>query len=229
MKRILSLILLLCLSLSLSACTLYESHQLAKPLPPEPTESPTQVPSKTPRPSRTPYPTPSPRPTPGPEPTIPPKPVLPTGLEYTNEARGYKLTFPESFRGYYYVNDENPDHIFIAFYGKSKSGTIFLLEHGRHGIPIFSVLLESEIDNPSPIDNKRLLGTAGGKNYYYGTGTDVFLSPLFVSEESIGKTSYGGFVIDETEYKLAKEDRARAEQMMEDTKDIIFTPPFLNS
>ena len=120
MKRILSLILLLCISLSLSACTLYESHQPAEPLPPTPTERPTQTPSKTPRPSRTPYPTPSPRPTPGPEPTIPPKPVLPTGLEYKNEARGYKLTFPESFRGYYYVNDENPDCLGVYFYGKRR-------------------------------------------------------------------------------------------------------------
>ena len=129
-----------------------------------------------------------------------------TSLSYENMECGYKLTFPESWLGYYIINDQRPNDMSIYFYGKSIAGTVIYEKIGCYGLPMFAIVNE-DILNSGAFDSSIKIGTACGINYYYVrfTGTDLNLLM------NVASGVYPDF--DETEKQLAGEEWEKVEEM----------------
>jgi hypothetical protein len=146
----------------------------------------------------------------GDEPDIEPE----QGIVYRNEKLGFELTFPESWRGWYVINEMNENVIEVAFYGKSKTSTVEFFDkfdiRGRH---MFFVGNETFADEPF-LDSVEEIGKVDAVKFYYGTRTDCAVCVLSDVET---------FSEDEKEIALAKADLEKAMQMLDDVNDILKT------
>lgn len=139
-----------------------------------------------------------------------PGPELPESNIYVNAECGYKFAFPKEWVNWYFVNDNNPEIATVRFYGKSIRGTIMekaiLSEDFDYGLTMFFILSEDEAEKGF-YDNLTKMGTAKGKDYYFGTTTDVSLAPIIEHKDF-------WFDSDE-EIELTKKDWEKAKTMME--------------
>lgn len=139
-----------------------------------------------------------------------PGPKLPESNIYINEEAGYKFAFPKEWVNWYFVNDENPEIATIRFYGKSIRGTIMekaiLSEDFDYGLTMFFILSEEEAEKGF-YDSLTKMGTANGVDYYFGTTTDVSLTPIIEHQEF-------WFDSDE-ELELTNKDWEKAKIMMD--------------
>jgi len=93
--------------------------------------------------------------------------------EYSNQKCGYKLTFPEDWLGYYYVQENDNGNATVIFVGKSKAYSTQLEDiTGYVGREIFYIVDEETV-NTETLDSRFKIGTAKGVNYYYATGTSA--------------------------------------------------------
>lgn len=147
-------------------------------------------------------------------------PELPTSNIYVNEQCGYKLTFPKSWLGWYYIDEVHPECICVYFFGKSMTGTFLIRhfeervreEHKTYGLRMFYIMTEKVMNNGT-FDSIRYIGTAHDTNYYFATGTDATLPALTLSWEYWDD-------ITEEEIELAQKDWEKVEQMnYEDVTD----------
>lgn len=139
-----------------------------------------------------------------------PQPV--TEREYINRECGYKITFPESWLGWFLIDDSNPEAVDIRFYGESIFGRF----GGRsstcdYGILMFTIVTESEIyENPdwgTTYDGTYLIGYANGERIY--DGATARNQGLF---EDASNTDY----YDESERERAKKDHLKFNEMGRD-------------
>ncbi len=147
-----------------------------------------------------------------------PGPELPTSNVYVNRQCGYKLTVPESWLGWYFIEDSNPECLEIYFYGKSIAGTVLYLkdgfdEYNNYGQFLFYIMTEAELKKGT-YDSIRKLGTINGINYYSATGTGATLALL--------SHNYEAWEHYEGEVELVKKDWIQGDKM--DYYDIIFEP-----
>jgi len=140
-------------------------------------------------------------------------PELPSSNIYVNEQCGYQLTLPESWLGWYYIDEVYPECICVYFFGKSITGTFLIRhfeerageEHKTYGLRMFYIMTE-EIMNNGTFDSIRYIGTAHDTNYYFATATDATLPALTLSWEYWDD-------ITEEEIELAQKDWEMVEQM----------------
>jgi len=126
-------------------------------------------------------------------------------LVYINSKCGYQLTFPESWRGYYVIDEINNDIVRINFFGKSKTGTISLKPYGFDGLPMFMIIKESALEEN--LDSVRKIGTVNGINYYFATGTGSYLGGLYeIADTQSAARQTADYEVDEIELDLAKKD-----------------------
>ncbi len=146
----------------------------------------------------------------------PPLPEFPKGNEYINEKHGYKLTFPDSWTGYYYIDESDADLPEIYFYGKSYFGRYFPFTYTeKFGCDMFAVVTKQFIDDPSSIyDNERKVGNVGETQYYYATLRKDAHMEMFMYPEK--------YISNAEEIALALEDYKKIQSM--DMDDVIFTP-----
>ena len=143
-------------------------------------------------------------------------PKFPESNEYINEKHGYKLTFPDSWKGYYYIDESDADLPEIYFYGKSYFGRCFPFTYTeKFGCDMFAVVTKQFIDDPSSIyDNERKVGNVGETQYYYATLRKDAHIEMFMYPEK--------YISDAEEIALALEDFKQLEAM--DMNDVVFTP-----
>ncbi len=150
-----------------------------------------------------------------------PGPELPTSNVYVNRQCGYKLTVPESWLGWYFIEDADPECLEIYFYGKSIVGSIWTRyysdifddKYKAYGQLMFFVMSEDAL-NSGTYDSIRKLGTINGTNYYSATATSVTVEIL--------DDGYEAWADYEGEPELMKNDWKQAQKM--DYRDIIFEP-----
>ena len=70
-------------------------------------------------------------------------------LIYKNEAEGYQITFPESWRGFYMVTEQRYGDVCIGFYGKSKTGQMTLetgTENEFYPFHLFNITKRGDVE-----------------------------------------------------------------------------------
>jgi len=143
--------------------------------------------------------------------------ILVQTIVYKNEKLGFELAFPESWRGWYVINEIRENAVEVAFYGKSKTSTVeFLEEDGKPGLHMFFVANEAFIEESPFLDGIEEIGTVGAMKFYYATTTDWPLGVLFDGGMSSDTN-------DETETLLIISDFEKAMQMTDEVGDIILT------
>lgn len=143
---------------------------------------------------------------------------------YVNLEYGYQLTFPESWQGWYEVDDTESGKLRIKFVGKSKTGSVAAEEYFGGGLPMFFIVPESDVNNGEMLDSVREIGEARNVKYYYATGTGSDLGALVsIADESSAVRQIADYEVDEEELRLAAEDWEKVQEMLEDVDEILLS------
>jgi len=144
-------------------------------------------------------------------------------LVYRNEAAGYQIAFPETWRGYYVITEYGSEEVCIGFYGKSKTGQIaFKHITGHDGLDLFWINNESCPD--CPINE---IGEVNGVEYFFIEHGGSFIGCLVsISIPDSTERQLARYEVDEIELELSAQDWEKAKSMYDTIEDVLktFTP-----
>jgi hypothetical protein len=124
------------------------------------------------------------------------------------------LGFPQSWKGYYKIEEGDTNYIEVYFIGQSK------ISKGENGNGLFMFYIGTEeAFNDLFTDGNRNIGNIKGVDYYYATGTDYSLGALDLSTDQSSSEN----ITDQTERKLMDEDFHKAQEMQKDIDGILKT------
>lgn len=157
-----------------------------------------------------------------------PRVIIPENdLVYINDKAGYRIVFPDNWKGNYIITEYSPNEVCIGFYGKSRTGQIGIRRHvNRQGLDIGWVLLK-DLDEGVYVNTSEYLIVM--KNFKGKDGKEFSVIPalggpkvgildLIANGDEV-LTKAADYEIDENELKLAEQDFPIALEMKKDWQE----------
>ena len=141
-------------------------------------------------------------------------PTQTNSLVYKDEAMGFTLDFPISWKEYYIVNKTSEDCIEVCFIGKSNASKS-IYDSDTNGLPLFYIATEDYVTNGFVTDRIMVIGVFGNMKYYYFTSTDYPIGMLY--------DVYNDIDIDKEARELAYADFLKARQMENEIQGVLKT------
>ncbi len=140
---------------------------------------------------------------------------------YTNEALGFSLTFPESWKDHYRIVDLAYG-IAVNFYGESLAGQGAPIDSDS-GLLMFYIA-DRSVAETEFLDSRQTVGTVNNIDYCYATGTDVTLAPIILASDNTlaaYTNLFGDEIYGEAQLPLIHQDWEQAQKMLHDIPEIL--------